>query len=149
MENGNVDSLFTLFAVGLGCDFRAGGLCATQGGVHVYETVELGPEYFDKDGVPLFYDDNSIFEEMSLGERYFANLESEIISRSLNVEKRYSYIEDRKTDSKLGSITHYMYYGGWFSKYSMFHVGGELCPENKRYSEYIKEMSTLVFLKKK
>jgi len=29
-------------------------LCATQGGIHVYQTVELRPEYFSEDGLSLF-----------------------------------------------------------------------------------------------
>jgi hypothetical protein len=42
-------------------------LCKTEGGLHVYQTVELGPEYYREDGSPRFIDskgkfDSSIFE---------------------------------------------------------------------------------------
>ncbi len=57
-----------LFYLPLGWDVILGRayfhyLCATQGGVHVYQTVELGPEYWNPDGSPKFITEDGWFDD--------------------------------------------------------------------------------------
>jgi len=52
--------LYFLFNLSVGWDVIAGKLyfkhiCEKDGGVHIYQTVELVPECWDEDGRPKFY----------------------------------------------------------------------------------------------
>ncbi len=122
------------------------GLCATQGGVHVYQTVELGPEYFDKDGVPLFYDRDYGFDEMSLAEIYYGSNEYNInYMRRLNIAKDEYMIVNENNNDVLGLYRTYIYFGGWFVNYTGFHVSGESCPPLEVLSKDLRGLSNKVF----
>ncbi len=121
-------------------------LCATQGGVHVYQTVELGPEYFDKEGVPLFYDRSKIFNNMTLAERYVGVSEhKKNISRLLNVKLIEKKILDKNRNIELGSITYFIHFGGWaFNSLNTGAASGNRCPESS--GDHIVELSKKVFI---
>jgi len=122
-------------------------LCATQGGIHVYETVELGAEYFKDDGVPVFYDRNKGLHEMSMGGRYFGSSEAETISKALNVEMIIDRIVDAENNSTLGSIIYFAHFGGWLINSTGLHVNGSMCPSDYIKVNYVKNLSELVFVK--
>lgn len=123
------------------------GLCATQGGVHVYQTVELGPEYFDKDGVQPLYDPKRGFEEINLPSNYLAEInDNRYFSKLLNLSNIEYKIYDDKNGKILGVYKTYMYHGGWFINYTGFYVSGELCPSSRRVSESLSEMVNKVFV---
>ena len=122
-------------------------LCATQGGVHVYQTVELGPEYFDKDGNLLLYDPKIGFEEMDVPDGYLVEVfDSRYFSRILNMSKIEYRIHAGKNKKILGTYRTYMYHGGWFINYTGFHVNGDLCPSPRKVSDSLLEMVNKVFV---
>ena len=104
-------------------------LCATQGGVHVYQTVELGPEYWNEDGSPKFIMENGELDENIFGGRYESKRVSDRnFSKLLNIGRFERTIIDRKTGGKLGTLTRIMYFGGWFLNHTGFVVGANDCP---------------------
>ena len=78
-------SLIFLFYLPLGWDVILGRtyfyyLCNKDGGIHIYETVELGFEYWHKDGSPRFYIDGD-FDNYIFNEQYNAVTSSETSKR--------------------------------------------------------------------
>ncbi len=104
-------------------------LCATQGGIYVYETVGLGEENFDDDGVPLFYDRRKTLGRMKLANRYTGNRSIKIVSKLFNIKKYSEEILDTKHNKVLGEIKSYGYKGGWaFNLFNVGGAGGVSCP---------------------
>ncbi len=122
-------------------------LCATQSGIHVYQTVELGPKYFKGDGTPIFYDRNKGLYEMSMGGRYFGSSEAETISKTLNVKIIIDRIVDAENNSTLGSIIYFAHFGGWLVNSTGLHVNGSMCPSDYIKINYVKNLSELIFVK--
>ncbi|MDB2705255.1 hypothetical protein N9Y67_01800 [Pseudomonadota bacterium] len=87
-------------------------LCNKNGGVHIYDTVELSPEYWDKDGRPRFYtEDRGAFDSSVFGGRYIFNvLDSKGPFRT---KKELNQIIDTKTGDILGEWVKYSTSGGW------------------------------------
>ena len=122
-------------------------LCATQGGVHVYQTVELGAEYFDEDGVPLFYDKNEFFKNMSLMNRYLGNKDIERSENTfLNISKTKYKIIDSWNNRVLGEYIKYAFFGGWLANSTPFLVVGESCPEKEALDDKLIELTKNVFV---
>jgi len=128
-------------------------LCSTQGegGVHVYQTVELGSEYYDKDGRPKFVTWNDWFDSSVFNDRYkFKKKGERSFSPVLNIGKYTDIIVDKNDDHVLGDKISFIYFGGWFMKYTGFHVGGEGCQGYSRDVEGVfqKEFLNYIFIKK-
>ncbi len=123
-------------------------LCATQGGVHVYKTVELGSEYFDKDGVSLFYDRDQYFTDMSL-RGYFVGIKDIEISDDnfLNISRTEYKIVDNRNNNVLGTYVKYANFGGWFMNYTGFAVKGVSCPIKENLDNDLIRLTTSVFIK--
>ncbi len=123
-------------------------LCATQGGIKVYQTVELGSEYFSKDGVPLFFDGKKPLKRMNIAERYFGRTKYiEGYAKYFNIDKELDEIfsEDNKS---LGSVTYFLNFGGWLVNSTGLHVSGARCPSDDLPSNYIIALSKKVFIQK-
>lgn len=121
-------------------------LCVTQGGIHVYQTVELGAEYFDKDGVPLFYDRNKFVKNMGVAGRYKGVSEWEGLNSLLHLRVHSEKIKDKKNNNILGEIKYFVYNGGWiFNSLKVGGGGGESCPSysGKNTLELSKEIFLL------
>lgn len=121
-------------------------LCATQGGIHVYQTVELGSEYFDEDGIPLFYDRRKVFSEMSLAGRYAGVSKSKgYISKLFNIKAIDKKIMDLEKDKELGTITYFIHFGGWvFNALNTGAASGSRCPKSSK--EHIIQLSKRIFV---
>ena len=142
--------LVFLFYLPLGWDVILGRayfhyLCATQGGVHVYQTVELGPEYFDKNGIPLFFERTKTIDKMTVANRYKGDEYGEDFSKAFNIYKTVDGIVDTKPEEILGDITYFTYFGGWFMNHTGFHSNGTRCPDYK--DQNIIDLSMNIFLK--
>ena len=125
-------------------------LCATQGGVHVYQTVELGPEYFDEDGVPLFYDAKMNINDVNVAGKYIIKMKRDrYLSRILNLSKNQYEVIEVGSGKVNGDYILYKYFGGWFMSYTGFGEKGEGCPSSKLASEYLEEMIKNVFVMSK
>ena len=123
------------------------GLCATQGGVHVYQTVELGAEYFDKDGSPKFIN-KGLLNESILNNKYNADIYKEIyFNKILSVKKIHTRIKESKSDKIIGKRVIFSYLGGWFSRYSGVFVRGEQCHSIK--GAFYPDLVNAVFKKSK
>lgn len=121
-------------------------LCATQGGIHVYQTVELGPEYFKGDGTPIFYDRNKGLHEMSMRGKYVGRSESEVVSKILNVRVVSKKIENIEDNTVLGESIYFVHFGGKLVNSTGLHVSGTSCPSSNARKNHIKKLSKLVFL---
>lgn len=123
-------------------------LCATQGGVHVYQTVKLGKEYFDEEGVSGFYDKNKRYKDMRLGDKYKG---SSYYDRNYSTKFNIAYatysIHDVLENKVLGSVKVFTYFGGWFINHTGFHVVGESCFPDNVFDEKLRQLPTSVFLK--
>ncbi len=111
-------------------------VCHKDGGIHIYETVELGPEHWNEDGSPKFYTERGDFDESYFGGRY--KYESTLTDKSfipkLSVSRHLSQIIDEGTGFILGEIVTYLYGGGWvINTWQPFNSSSERCP---RYSDY-------------
>lgn len=122
-------------------------LCATQGGIHVYQTVELGPEYFGEDGMPLFYDRNKYIDEMQVSNSYTGkSVYEEGYSSVFNIDKSQDVILDMETGEMIGSITYFLHFGGWLVNSTGLHVSGTRCPSDELPSKYIIKLTKKIFL---
>lgn len=124
------------------------GLCLTQGGIHVYQTVDLGPEYFDKEGVPLFFDRKKSLKEMRLDE-YVGLNDYGFSSKFFNVKKDVDMIVNKENNEIKGDVTYFVFFGGWvFNALNTGGADGERCPAFKLPSKYIIDLSKEVFVHK-
>lgn len=91
-------------------------LCHKDGGIHIYQTVELGSEYWDKDGRPRFYTedrgafDSSVFDGRYVFKRFNSKYKYKI---PFNTKKYLNQIVDTKTGDILGEWVKYGTTGGW------------------------------------
>jgi hypothetical protein len=106
-------------------------LCAKDGGIHIYDTVKLGPEYWDKDGRPRFYtEDKGWFESSVFEGRYvFKSSDTKYKNKLLfNTTKYLHQIVDTKTGNILGEWVKYGMTGGWVTNTGTpFGVSGVQC----------------------
>lgn len=122
-----------LFYLPLGWDVILGRayfhyLCATQGGVHVYQTVELGPEYWNPDGSPKFIQANGeLDEDFFNGELKIRRTGENNISKISNISVYHTRLVDVKKERVLAERAKYVYTSGWFLKYTGFSTGGISC----------------------
>ncbi|MCB2184531.1 MAG: hypothetical protein KQH63_21115 [Desulfobulbaceae bacterium] len=88
-------------------------LCASQGGYHIYQTVELGPEYFDKDGSPKFITETGELDEEMLGGRFVKKRDNnKKFSTLLNISRLHTFIEDTTNNKVIGRHVAFSYWGG-------------------------------------
>ncbi len=104
-------------------------LCASQGGVHVYQTVELGSEYFDRNGVPLFYARDKFVKNMEIARRYKGASEWTDMLPLFHLRVHSEKISDEQNDYILGEVKYFIYNGGWvFNSLKVGGGGGKSCP---------------------
>jgi len=108
-------------------------LCETQGGLHVYQTVELGPEYWNEDGSPKLFGKGrlsmSVIDGSLSDGKYKAHIFQKASSGNvLSVMKSYTRITDTESGEVLGEIVFFSDLGGWFVRNTGFFVTGKRCP---------------------
>ncbi|MCW9024494.1 MAG: hypothetical protein OQK73_07410 [Gammaproteobacteria bacterium] len=123
-------------------------LCATQGGIHVYQTVELGPEYWGENGEPRFFYRDLGFNEINIVDRYLGRRNTNSnYSKTLNLSITKYEVVDTEKNSTLGLYVKYTYFGGWFMNYTGFHVVGNSCPSSKNLDNDLVQLTQSVFVK--
>ena len=98
-------------------------LCDTEAGLHVYQTVELGPKFYHEDGSPRFMDSKGKLDSSVFNGRY--EFKKESLDRYVEIvviEKRIHSIIDTTTGTALGSFTQFTYRGGWLNNYFSYHL---------------------------
>jgi hypothetical protein len=113
-------------------------LCATDGGIKVYKTVELPAEYWDEQGRPDFKFVKQENVQLGLAGRYAMPLEGETISKLFRIEKDVSSIKDFKTGELLGMVVSFRYFGGWVVNNTGAHPAAVRCPRstNELYTRF-------------
>ena len=103
-------------------------LCATQGGVHVYQTVELGPEYWNEDGSPKFITSDGWFDDSIFNGKYdFDSVYERGYIKLLNIGRYPDRLVNNETGEVLGEKVSFVYFGGWFLNYTGLVVLGDRC----------------------
>ena len=136
-------------------------LCQTDGGVHIYETVELGDEYWNEDGSPTFYTEKGAFDGSVFEGKYkFVRNNHPKMGLGSTIKKRPRQIIETETDRVLGEWVLYEYLGGWVvHNLQPFMVGSTLChsyddtpvnPSSKgNGNETHQKFTSYIFLRKK
>ena len=90
-------------------------LCNKDGGIHIYETVELGSEHWNEDGSPKFYTGKWPFDNTILGGKYVFERPDDryTTNRVFNIVKYTGAIIDTVTKRVMGDWITYEYFGGW------------------------------------
>lgn len=88
-------------------------LCHKDGGVHIYQTVELGPEYWNEDGSPKFYTEKGAFDSTFFDGRYIFQMSDTRYTGPFRTIQYTDQIFDIKTESLLGEWVQYGTLGGW------------------------------------
>jgi hypothetical protein len=119
-------------------------LCRTEGGLKIYRTVELGPQYILQPGQPDRSKSNvppAMGGEINwakLREERFANpTGEEESSKIIHIVKRSSSILDRQTGEVLGSAITFLYVGGWLMNNSGPQVLPWECPTSPINDDYV------------
>jgi len=105
-------------------------LCETQGGVHVYRTVELGPEYWGMDGSPKFIrDEDGELDEKVLNGKYRIERGTGKINKYISTyTARLIDVDIREVIADRVVID---YLGGWFVRNAGFHsTAGPRCVQD-------------------
>ncbi len=113
-------------------------LCNKDAGIHIYETVELGPEHWNEDGTPKF-----ITTKTHNGETYFNNFDEayfdnryefhvaridRTFSTSFNILRDLMQIVESDSKKVLGEEVRYLYWGGWvWNTEQPFSTQSEVC----------------------
>ncbi|MFO0773536.1 MAG: hypothetical protein U0172_02585 [Nitrospiraceae bacterium] len=93
-------------------------LCVTEAKATAIKRVEIGEEYFLKDGWP---------NVEKLTDRYSGTISQEEASALFHINKSMRVIQDKHTREVLGTATDFHYYGGWLSRFLFPDAGGFSC----------------------
>lgn len=105
-------------------------LCETEGGVRVYKTVELGPEYWDSKGDQLLIKDEIpiVSGKHLIAERYKYDTDLiEITERPGRIKRDQAKLVDIRVGDTLALRTNFIYFGGWLINSTGLLVTGKDC----------------------
>jgi len=105
--------------------------CEKDGGIHIYQTVELGNEYWNDDGSPKFYTERGSFDEEFFDGRYEKKQDDDRTFETMLPVSRYLLqIIDTNTGYVAGEIVTYQYTNGWvWNTGQPFSTRGIMCPQ--------------------
>ncbi|MGH6636590.1 MAG: hypothetical protein ACRED0_10845 [Gammaproteobacteria bacterium] len=127
-------------------------LCETEGGVKVYKTVGLGPEYWEKDGTIKFV--RGRVDELpraghfrmpvgKVGDRYLItdNVKRRYV-QSFRIDKDWYAVVDRRTQEVMAERISFLYWGGWLINSSGLHVTATRCSglETGLFADFLKHV---------
>ena len=81
-------------------------LCEHEAGVKAFKIVEIDKSYFKQDGKP---DDKQLLEHYAQFSKHDPRFSS-----WAHITKIEGAIQDKQTNELLGTVTDFVYYGGWF-----------------------------------
>ena len=101
-------------------------LCATDAGVHINKTVDLGPE---RANMQAFPDLGIRYERLALAKQYpYGSASIDDLPGPARISRTREFVVEAKTGDVLGEIIEYWYGGGWFDNLMSFgHAGGKSC----------------------
>lgn len=116
-------------------DSKVREMCAKDGGIKVYETVELPTDQFDKWGMVLFY--HPIMNEQALGPKYKLKEKTIYLREKKPAVIRCHYSIFRQADGKiLGETVRYSRRGGDLPGFG--HGSSFACPDHAGINKLIK-----------
>jgi len=137
-----------LFYLPVGWDVTLGRtyfhyLCNKDGGIHIYEQVELDPEHWDKNGNPKFYTENEPYKKGSFDPGYFQGkykydfIRDKSFTTIFNIIRRKWQVTDVLAEKVIAEKVGYLYWGGWVMNAWQPFSGGErlACPKINKVSD--------------
>lgn len=122
-------------------------LCASEGGIKVFKTVELPSEYWDQQGKPRFIrPDGLVDKEMLKARVEIARFYEDERHSLFRIRKTAEIISDRQGNQIVGAYTYFIYFGGWVVNNAGMHVTGSDCPKIQEAS--FGKLAREVFLSK-
>lgn len=104
-------------------------LCETEGGIKVYKTVELGPEYWNPDGSGKFITIEAERDGKLLVPDYsWKSQWNRDFNKVLNIAKQQYSVVEVSTGTEMASRTFFVNFHGWSINHSFAHVTGDRCP---------------------
>ncbi|MEO6976386.1 MAG: hypothetical protein ABI144_11035 [Gallionella sp.] len=91
-------------------------LCESEGGVRVYQTVELPAEYWDAQGRPKFFKGNGDLNHSLLNNRFGEPSTTKSYSTLFGIDESHQQLIDNSNQKILGEVISFMYWGGWVSR---------------------------------
>ncbi|MGA8148236.1 MAG: hypothetical protein WB870_11770 [Gallionellaceae bacterium] len=91
-------------------------LCSTEGGVKVYQSVELPAEYWDDKGVGKFFKVNGDLDHSFFRGRFEELSFTNPYSSALGIDETRQKVVDKSNQVVLGEVVSFMFWGGWFSR---------------------------------
>jgi hypothetical protein len=115
------------------------GLCATQAGVVVYQTVELPNDHWDEKGKPLFYDEKN--GNFSLSKNFPSKLKIERYSPLLHIDKLVGTLTDQGSGKLISENITFHHWGGWVRRNLSPHNSATDCGNYlEQYSDFIRRV---------
>jgi hypothetical protein len=103
-------------------------LCEKSGGVRVFKTVTLGPEYYFDDGAPRFINNKGKFDSAALDGKYeFDGNGENDVGKFVVIDETVYSIRDTTTGDVLGTMTWYFNRGGFLNNKFSPNPGGKSC----------------------
>jgi hypothetical protein len=118
-------------------------LCKTEGGVKVYQTIELPAKYWDEDGKPRFYNENN--GNFTLPAEKFYKVDSKKVIRRFGVQERRTFILNINTNEIIGEKLLFRYWGGYILKNFTPHNSAIRCGSD--WDEFVKKQFTQTMAK--
>ena len=87
--------------------------CNKDGGIHIYETVELGEKYWNDNGSPKFYTERGAFDSSAFEGRYVFKRSDGQYTGPFRTNRYLNQIIEVKTANILGEWVKYETLGGW------------------------------------
>jgi len=104
-------------------------LCETEGGIKVYQTIELGPEYWNPDGSGKFITVAAEREGKLLVPGYsWKSQWNRDFNKILNIAKQQYSVVEVSTGAEIASKIFFVNFHGWLTNHSFAHVTGDRCP---------------------
>ncbi|MDH3630934.1 MAG: hypothetical protein OER98_07410 [Gammaproteobacteria bacterium] len=124
--------ILILIADSLVGNLRLDNLCESEGGTHIYETVELGSKYWHEDGSPKFI--------YPIGHRNYGTLNQDLLKyryeevaanknylESPRIKMRTVQIIEKESQKILGEHKMFVFSGGWVNRFTSIAPSGRAC----------------------
>jgi hypothetical protein len=117
-------------------------LCETEAGVKVYQTIELPTEFWNEQGVPMFYRG---YIGNDVPSNAYAKAGKSVIAKSIHqirlfrVEEFGSIYSSKGNAEVLSEVRGFRYWGGWLARNFSPHNSAISCGGGKSYDELVEK----------
>lgn len=124
-------------------------LCAKEGGIKIYKTMELGREYYLQPGEIDYNTAGRLpatggeLDHRKLGETFSTETRPQNLSNFFRIEKYVYLVREKISDQVLATSTRFVYRGGWLVNHLGAHVVGVGCPDTR--GKYYDDFYRMIF----